>query len=178
MTVPLGKLDTSEVHARLLAEGTAWLTTTDLMQEDLASVWWSGSSSHVEGLTAVVERARRSEVDYIAVRADDHPVAIGGVNYDDPEHSGELWQLSTHPELQRLGIGGVLIAGLEARILRRGLANAWIGVDKTNGRAFDLYLRRGYEKVGEGVDSWQEANQDGQPITVRVEIWWMRRQLG
>lgn len=174
---PPGRLKTSEVRSRLLSEGTTWLTASDLSAQDLASSSWSGSPSHVAGLPALVERLQRGEIDYIAVRADGEPVAIGGVNYDDPEHLGELWQLSTHPELQSLGIGGVLITELETRISSRGLTHAWIGVDKHNLRALDLYLRRGYERVSEGVDTWQEAGTDGQSVTVRVEIWWMRRRL-
>ena len=56
------------------------LTTRDLTREDLPSCAWFGSARDLAQLCMTLERARRGEVDYLAVCPPSGlPVALGGL---------------------------------------------------------------------------------------------------
>ncbi|MFD0020356.1 GNAT family N-acetyltransferase [Streptomyces sp. NPDC058382] len=138
------------------------LTARDLFPGDLESCGWSGSPLHVENIAGQLERARRGEVDYLAVCPPSGvPVAIGGVDYRAQEGAGTLWQLAVHPSLQSCGIGTFLITAAEQRITSRGLRRAELGVEEENPRARALYERLGYVAYGQEPDAWDELAPDG-----------------
>ncbi|MEU8700416.1 GNAT family N-acetyltransferase [Streptomyces sp. NPDC048680] len=138
------------------------LSARDLVPGDLESCGWSGSTLHVENIAGQLARARRGEVDYLAVCPPSGvPVAIGGVDYGVREGVGRLWQLAVHPALQSCGIGTFLIAAAERRIASRGLLRAELDVEDDNPRARALYERLGYVAYGRQPDSWDELAPDG-----------------
>ena len=53
--------------ARSVTEVVIPLTVRDLTVEDLPSCAWSGSATHLTSIARALERARRGEVDYLAV---------------------------------------------------------------------------------------------------------------
>ncbi|MEU8626273.1 GNAT family N-acetyltransferase [Streptomyces sp. NPDC048669] len=138
------------------------LSARDLVPGDLESCGWSGSPLHLENIAGQLARARRGEVDYLAVCPPSGiPVAIGGVDYGAREGVGTLWQLTVHPALQSCGIGTYLIGAAERRITARGLRRAELGVEEDNPRARALYERLGYVAYGRQPDSWDELAPDG-----------------
>ncbi len=90
------------------------LTVRDLTREDLPSCAWSGSARNLAQLGKTLERARRGEIDYLAVCPPSGlPVALGGVDYEPTPGAGTLWQLAVHGALQSCGIGTILIQAAE-----------------------------------------------------------------
>nr|WP_202538722.1 GNAT family N-acetyltransferase [Streptomyces sp. SID8379] len=138
------------------------LTVRDLVHADLASCGWAGSARHLAGMAVQLDRARRGDVDYLAVCASaDIPVAKGGVDYRVKGGVGTLWQLAVHPALQSCGIGTVLIEAAEQRIVSRGLRQAELDVEDSNPRARALYERLGYVAYDRRPDAWDEQAPDG-----------------
>ncbi|KAB8192682.1 GNAT family N-acetyltransferase [Nonomuraea phyllanthi] len=145
-----------------MAEVVVRLSVRDLTQEDLEWCSWSGTSLHLAQVAQELERARRGDVDYLAVcPPSGMPVAIGGVDYQANPGAGTLWQLAVHPALQSCGIGTLLIRAAEQRILARGLHRAELSVEESNPRARALYERLGYVAHGRKPEAWDEEGPDG-----------------
>ena len=164
--------------ARFVTEVVIPLTIRDLTVEDLPSCAWSGGATHLVSVAKALERARRGEVDYLAVCPPSGvPVAIGGVDYAQKPGAGTLWQLAVHGALQSCGIGTLLIQAAEQRILGRGLHRAELGVEEPNPRARALYDRLGYVAYGRAPDSWDEQDADGTVFRYETMCTLMRKEL-
>ncbi len=138
------------------------MTVRDLTAEDLPWCTWSGSALYVAGLARTLDRARRGEVDYLAVcPPSGMPVALGGVDYTKIAGAGMLWQLAVYGPLQSCGIGTLLIRACEQRIRARGLRHAELGVELDNPRARALYERLGYVAYGSQPEAWDVEAPDG-----------------
>jgi ribosomal protein S18 acetylase RimI-like enzyme len=154
------------------------LTVRDLADADLAACGFAGSELHLTQVAKELDRARRGEVDYLAVcTKTDLPLAIGGIDYVPHPGAGSLWQLSVHPALQSCGIGTVLIGAAEQRILARGLDRAEIGVELSNPRARALYERLGYVAYDERLEAWDQQNPDGSITRYETVCAQMRKKL-
>ncbi|MGD9482640.1 GNAT family N-acetyltransferase [Streptomyces sp. TRM70308] len=154
------------------------LTVRDLTHADLASCGWAGSPHHLTCVAEQLDRARRGEVDYLAVcPPSDVPVAKGGVDYRAVAGAGTLWQLAVHPALRSCGVGTVLIGAAERRIGARGLRHAELRVEETNPRARALYERLGYVAYGRGLEAWDEEGPDGALRRHETMCTMMRKEL-
>lgn len=150
---------------RLRAGGTALFPVDDLTVDD--DIDWSGSPLHVVNVHEALDRRDAGACDYLCVRTPDgRAVAKGGMRAA-AYGPGQLWQLAVHPELQGLGLGTRLIAGLEAVAVRRGLDSTWLGVELRNPRARTLYERLGYLTFGEEDDGWDAQQPDGTSSATR-----------
>lgn len=151
------------------------LTTEDL---DLNAATWGWSDTHIAGTATALERARRGEVDFLAVCPPSGiPVATGGVDYAKPSSVATLWQLSVDTSLRSCGIGTILIQALEERIRARGLHLAELGVDENKSRPLALYERLGYVVTGRVPGGWDEESPDGTIARYETMIIEMRKQL-
>ncbi|SFQ71092.1 Acetyltransferase (GNAT) family protein [Amycolatopsis arida] len=145
-----------------MAEVGPPLSVRDLTDEDLAWCSWAGTRLHLRQVALELERARRGEVDYLAVCPPSGvPVAIGGVDYQLSPGAGTLWQLSVHPAVRSRGIGTLLIRSAERRILARGSHRAELSVEESNPRARALYERLGYVGCGRQPEAWDAEGPDG-----------------
>jgi ribosomal protein S18 acetylase RimI-like enzyme len=154
------------------------LTVRDLADDDLVACGFAGSELHLVQVAKELDRARRGEVDYLAVCTKAGlPVAVGGVDYVPHPGAGSLWQLSVHPALQSCGIGTVLIGAAEQRILARGLGRAELGVELSNPRARALYERLGYVAYDEVLESWDQQDPDGSITRYETMCAQMRKEL-
>ncbi|MEV6412004.1 GNAT family N-acetyltransferase [Kribbella sp. NPDC051718] len=154
------------------------LRVRDLVDADLVDCGFAGSALHLEQVAKELERARRGEVDYLAVCAKaDLPLAIGGVDYVPHPDAGSLWQFGVHPALQSCGIGTVLIGAAEQRIKDRGLDRAEIGVELSNPRARKLYERLGYVAYDERLEAWDQQAPDGSIVRYETLCTQLRKQL-
>jgi ribosomal protein S18 acetylase RimI-like enzyme len=154
------------------------LTIRDLTPEDLPSCAWSGSATHLASIAGALERARRGEVDYLAVCPPSGlPVALGGIDYAKTPGAGTLWQLAVHGALRSCGIGTLLIHNAEQRIRARGLRRAELGVEERNPRARALYERLGYVAYGREPASWDEEAPDGTITRYQTMCTLMRKEL-
>ncbi|WP_416069198.1 GNAT family N-acetyltransferase [Streptomyces buecherae] len=154
------------------------LSARDLTHADLASCGWAGSALHLRNVAGQLERARRGEVDYLAIcAATDVPVAKGGVDYQVAEGAGTLWQLAVHPALRSRGVGTFLVTAAERRVRDRGLRRAELAVEDDNPRARALYERLGYSAYGRQPDSWDEEAPDGSVRRYETMCVLMRKEL-
>ncbi|GAA0578666.1 GNAT family N-acetyltransferase [Kribbella sandramycini] len=154
------------------------LTVRDLTDADLVACGFAGSELHLTQVAKELDRARRGEVDYLAVCTKaDLPVAIGGIDYVPHPGAGSLWQLAVHPALQSCGIGTALIGAAEQRIAARGLSRAELGVELSNPRARALYERLGYVAYEERLEAWDQQNPDGSIARYETRCAQMRKQL-
>jgi ribosomal protein S18 acetylase RimI-like enzyme len=161
-----------------MAEVMMPLIIRDLTTADLPWCAWSGSPLHLASIAKALARARRGEVDYLAVYPPSGlPVALGGIDYAEHPGAGTLWQLAVHEALQSCGIGTILIQAAEQRILARGLHRAELGVEERNLRARALYDRLGYVAYGRAPDSWDEQAPDGTIIRYETVCTLMRKEL-
>ena len=154
------------------------LTIRDLTPEDLPSCAWSGPATHLASIAQALERARRGDVDYLAVCPPSGlPVALGGIDYAKTPGAGTLWQLAVHGTLQSCGIGTILIHAAEQRIRARGLHRAELSVEECNPRARALYERLGYLAYGREPDSWDEEGPNGTITRYDTMLTLMRKEL-
>ena len=162
----------------LLTQVVIPLTIRDLTPEDLPSCAWSGAATHLASIARALERARRGEVDYLAVCPPSGlPVALGGVDYAKTPGAGTLWQLAVQGTLQSCGIGTILIGAAEQRIRARGLHRAELAVEENNPRARALYERLGYLAYGREPQSWDEEGPDGSVTRYETVCTLMHKEL-
>ncbi|HZC98926.1 MAG TPA: GNAT family N-acetyltransferase [Actinomycetes bacterium] len=154
------------------------VSVRDLTHGDLPSCAWAGTATHLAHVAEALDRARRGEVDYLAVCPPSNlPVAIGGVDYRAHAGAGTLWQLAVHPAWRSCGLGTILIGAAEHRIRARGLDRAELGVEETNPRARALYERLGYVAYGRRPESWDEEAPDGSVTRYETVCTLMRKRL-
>jgi ribosomal protein S18 acetylase RimI-like enzyme len=171
-------VDYSAVRNLVRERGAGVLAVDDLTEADLPNIGWSGGPLHPKAVKQELLRAKAGEVEYLAVRAPGgYPVCIGGIDYQDEPGAGTLFQLSTHGELQSLGVGSMLIKAAEDRIRKRGLRTAELGVEDENHRARALYERLGYVACGHEHDSWDQVDENGNVFTYDAEVTVMRKSL-
>jgi ribosomal protein S18 acetylase RimI-like enzyme len=161
-----------------MAEVVVPLTVRDLTEADLPACGWYGTATDLAYVAEAIQRARRGEVDYLAVCPPSGlPVAVGGVDYTKPPGAATIWQLSVQAELRSCGIGSVLIGALEQRARGRGLRWVELGVDDNSSRPRGLYERLGYVVSGNEIGSWDQQAADGSTTRYETQITLMRKQL-
>jgi ribosomal protein S18 acetylase RimI-like enzyme len=144
-----------------IASGAARIEVTPLVSDHIEEIAWSGSRSHLENVAVQLQRVDTGEVAYLAVRADGHAVAKGGIDFAKEPGAGTIWQLATHPQLEGIGLATRLIHNLESRALERGVNRFRLGVERDNARARRLYEHLGYHEMGESDASWEAEAADG-----------------
>jgi ribosomal protein S18 acetylase RimI-like enzyme len=149
----------------------------NLSKDDLQSVSWCGSPTHLKYVAEAIERTFRGEVDYLAIDVDGIPLGIGGVDFTINGEVGTLYQLSVHPNYQSQGIGTALIQALEKRKLDRGFTVAELSVEMKNDRARALYERLGYNITGIETQSWKQEADNGEVTVYTCPCLRMRKTL-
>jgi ribosomal protein S18 acetylase RimI-like enzyme len=144
-----------------IGTGAIGVEVTPLQPDDLEAIGWSGSQSHLANVAVQLERVNTREVVYLAVRADPHVVAKGGVDFAKETATGTLYQLATHPRLEGLGLATRLVHELEMRAVERGIRRFRLDVELDNARARRLYEHLGYRRIGESEASWDAQAADG-----------------
>ena len=153
------------------------MTVRDLTIDDLPSITWSGTSTHLQYVAEAIERASRGEVDYLAISIDGQIRGIGGVDFTRNVGVGTLYQLTVHSDHQSHGIGTALIRALEKRILDRGLMVAELTVEQENDRARRLYEWLGYNIIGTTSESWKEEAENGEISMYTCQCFQMKKTL-
>jgi ribosomal protein S18 acetylase RimI-like enzyme len=168
-----------EARAFVLRAGTDALTVHDLQPGDVDELHWSGDRAHLRAIRAALQRVRSGEVEYLVVRTPwGEAVAKGGIDYDQREDAGTIWQLATRSDVQSLGIGTLLIREAEARIARRGVRWAVLGVEDDNPRARSLYERLGYVAFAHEAESWPVEDAAGNQRLHETTVTLLRKRVG
>lgn len=106
----------------------------------------SGSTSWPDleaGLKEVKESLQEDRISLVVVDENEKVMGwVGGIRQYEG-HTWELHPLVVKPEFQRKGVGRVLVAALEARVLEQGGSTIYLGTDDENNRTSisgkDLY---------------------------------------
>jgi ribosomal protein S18 acetylase RimI-like enzyme len=166
------------LRAMILAGGVRQLAVSDLRDDDLAGLAWSGNPAHLRSVAAALQRAAQGLEDYLVVRAPGgQPVAKMRVDYTSGGDTGVFSQLATMGPLQGLGIATMQIGAGEQRARARGLAFAARGVEDNNPRARCLYERLGYQAAGRQHASWEYEDDDGVLRLYQTTLTIMRKRL-
>lgn len=149
-------------------------------RDDLRPLEWFGLLTPFrEILEKDFERAEHGELAYLVAEANHYP--IGQVEVDLTMKAGQgigvILALRVLPPLQNLGIGSQLLQAAEQVMRTHQLRIAELGVVKDNAGALRLYLRSGYQVVGEAYEPWSYTTPDGQHLTVAEAEWVMQKVL-
>ena len=159
----------------------AWkqrLHVRPLTRDDLVSITWAGTPTHLRHVAAELDRVASGDVVYLAVCGQtDLPLAIGMVDFTRRPGAGNLEQLVTMSAVRSLGLGSKLVMALETAIRERGLTRATLNVEGDNDRARGLYERLGYRVVGREALEWDQENARGQIERYHTNAWLMEREL-
>ena len=105
----------------------------NLLVEGFRDDWPDAWSTLEEALKEVREALGEGRICRVAVDEDGEVLGwIGGI----PSYEGKVWELHplvVRPDLQRRGIGRLLVADLEARVRERGALTLWLGSDDDTG---------------------------------------------
>lgn len=90
--------------------------------------------------------------------------------------------LQVNESARNMGIGSMLMQGLEDEALRRGFTAIGLGVEPDNQKAIDLYAKRGYEfkMLGQEVTyttGWWETSEDRSTKWYEVTARFMLKKL-
>ncbi len=141
---------------------TVPITVRDLVASDLDGMDWSGSPSHLLSVRSELSRVASGAVEYLAAcTASDLPVGKLGIDYALTADAGTIYQAAVHPALQSCGIGTLLVAAAEGRMLGRGRRYSELAVAHDNPRASALYRRLGYLPYAEKHEEWDAEGADG-----------------
>lgn len=152
----------SPLRQAIVEFGIENLPVTDLSEDDLPGVEWSGSPLHLENIRAALRRVPIGEVEYLCIRAPNGEIVSKcGVSYVWLQGTGMLYQLATRDDVMGLGIGAHLIRAAEERIKKRGLTRASLRVGLGNARARALYDRLGYREMREVTSEWDQQAPEG-----------------
>ena len=165
-----------KIRDAIKRDGLTNFKAADLAESDLAGMSWAGDGLHIEIMRAQLKDTAHAET--VAIYPPNSPpVSKGYVVHDTRIGESVISQLATHPELQSLGLGALLIAALERRIRERGISKAVLGVEKSNHRARKLYERLGYRYFKTEADSWEAMGFDGKAYTHQTEVDWLAKAL-
>jgi ribosomal protein S18 acetylase RimI-like enzyme len=164
---------------KLIQEGKRdELVLDELKPEDLEAISWSGGPTNLRAVARALDRVASGEVEYLVVRAPSGaPVAKVGIDYRAHAEAGTFWQFATHPKWQSLGLGTRLIQEGEARIRRRGLHWAILGVEDDNPQARRLYERLGYAEWRREQAAWQAEDERGALYLYETEVTLLHKEL-
>lgn len=168
----------AETRAAIKYNGVASLELDDLRESDLPNITWSGGPMHPRAVAQELKRAKAGEVEYLAIRSPGGiPICIGAIDYEKHDGAGYINQLATVSDLQGLGLGGRLLVEAEKRIRQHGMHKATLGVEVQNVRAKALYERHGYEVYDREKQSWDEGDENGNPILYHADVILMHKSL-
>lgn len=169
-------MEFEKIRAEITQFGISHLSVSDLLLSDLPELSWAGDSRHIEN----VERQMLADPlnQTLAVRtADGTVVAKGYVDHADNHTESNIGQLATHPELQSLGIGTLLMHGAESCIKSKEKNVAVLGVEVINVRAKALYERLGYAIRGQEKQGWDAVDEHGDIFYYETEVLIMSKLL-
>ena len=94
-----------------------------------------------------VEQMAGAETTVFVARIDGRAVAIGALRCD-ADGIGEVKRMYTRPEYQGRGIGGAILAEIEALAKREGLARLVLETGDRHPAAWRVYERGGFTRCG------------------------------
>lgn len=166
-----------DIRDVIVHQGLSNFSAAKLAEADLNSMAWAGDALHIEIVREQLND-KSTDAETLAIYTSNGvPVAKGYVVYDLATGEATISQLATHPNLQSLGLGTMLLCALENTARELGIRKAVLGVESTNPRARKLYEKLGYEFFKSDVDSWEAADANGDTYTHHTDVDWLSKLL-
>ena len=156
-----------------------------LQEEDLPGLEWDGVYAKYRKVfrQSFDDAERGQRILLVAVAGDE---IVGQVfvqltssetRYADGAVRGYLYALRVRPPWQGQGLGTRLIAAAEEALLALGFGVAVIAAGKDNPRAYQLYVRLGYQTFAEDPGVWYFTDVNGVRQTMEEPCWVMQKNL-
>lgn len=171
--------------------GSDWLNRFEirhLRQDELAALEWDGEFTHFRRQfeTAFQEYRRGNGVPWVAVRRADGLI-VGQVfvllssrfrkELADGSRQAYLYAIRVKPDFRDRGLGGRMMAVIEADLVARGFRVATLNVARDNPDAHRFYLRHGYRIVAPEPGQWSYVDHTGRRRHVDEPAWRMEKEL-
>ena len=105
---------------------------------------------------------------FLVVESDGTPIGCGGIRKIDPGEAGEIRfevkHLWIEPSARGTGLGGMLLAELEARAIGFGATHAVLDTNASHEAAAGLYHSHGYESIEPYNDNPNATNWYGKAL--------------
>ena len=82
---------------------------------------------------------------------------LGAAPRDSGPGSGQLYAINVHPDWWARGLGSVLFAAVEQKLIELGFGRAFLWVEKGNNRAISFYNKRGWLDDGATLEDTRFA---------------------
>jgi ribosomal protein S18 acetylase RimI-like enzyme len=157
-----------------------------LEEEDLPALEWDGEYTHFRRIFQdAYNRQRRGfsvlwvaelpEIGiigqvFIQLISDRHELADG-------LYRAYLFSFRVKPAYRNAGLGGKMLATLEADLKKRHFHYITLNVAKTNQRARQLYERHGFRVIAHEPGCWTYVDHEGIPHRVEEPAWRMEKTI-
>lgn len=153
------------------------ITIRPLTMSDIPKLGWTGDRSHVDAFVEQMRRCESGAVVFIGAQQKGDIVGRCGIDFERFPNSGFLWMFNVRDDFQNQGIGTLLMDACEANICLRNISEVRLNVEKGNIRAQALYIRRGYEVIGEDKETWEIRDASDNPVSHEAEVVVMQKLL-
>ena len=156
------------------------VTVRHACADDLRPLEWFGLiTPYREIVEAYFAEAQNTPNVFLVALSNEFPVGqvwANMVKFGD-QQIGEISALRVIPNLQKLGIGSLLVHAAEDAIRQHGFHTAQLNVSLENPNARRLYDRLGYTVVDEETVNWSFTTPDGAFVEVEEHEWVMQKSL-
>lgn len=166
-----------KIRIAIERHGLVSFKAADLADTDLETMAWSGDALHIDLMREQMNDKRICSDTVAIYPPHTPPVSKGYVVHARHRNESTISQLATHPGLQSLGLGSLLLNAIEERIRKQGVTKAVLGVETSNPRARKLYEKLGYVYFKTDVDSWEAVDSDGNTYTHQTYVDWLSKIL-
>ncbi len=168
---------------------TDWLSGViirPLEERDLPALEWDGEFTHFRRLFADSFHRQRNGFSIMWVAELPEAGIIGQVfiqficdrhELADGLYSAYLYSFRVKPAYRSAGLGGALLAAVEADLKKRHFHRITLNVAKTNIRARQMYERHGFRVVAHEAGCWSYIDHEGTRRHVEEPAWRMEKSI-
>ncbi len=151
---------------------------------DISKLEWDGQFTHFRNLfRRAYSGQRRGNRLMLVMDFNGYPIGRLFIQFINPTRfetgikRGYIYSFTVMQAFRGLGIGTHMLKTAESILIKGNYPIATISVAKTNKRAYQLYLREGYEIYGEDDGQWQYRDHEGKTHHVDEPSWLMKKSL-
>lgn len=147
-------------------------------EADLRELEWFGAlRAHRELIRGAYERQLLGSNWMLVADVRGFPVGQLWVDLAQKPGVGVLWAFRVMPPFKGMGIGSRLLRAADWLLRAHGFAQAEVGVEHGNPGALRLYLRHGFEIVGEEEDRYEVQDESGAGVEHVMSVQVLRKRL-
>ncbi|TLN15313.1 GNAT family N-acetyltransferase [bacterium] len=185
MTVQISESSVTS-RATLPADWLSQVIIRTLEERDLPALEWDGEYAHFRRLFADSFHRQKSGFSMMWVAELPETGIIGQVfiqficdrhELADGLYKAYLYSFRVKPAYRSAGLGGKLLAAVEADLKKRHFHRITLNVAKTNVRARQMYERHGFRVVANESGCWSYIDHEGNRRHVEEPAWRMEKSI-